>query len=216
MKKVDTLLFDLDGTLIDTNEIIIRSYQHAFRAILGKELSKEEIIPQIGPPLRSIFSRYTKDIEVVDTLIMTYRDYYIEHEQHFHAPYPYVLETLKTLKDSGYKLGIVTSKSKAAAWPSIKHYSFDKLFDVIITLDDVKNPKPSAEPIKKALNHLNRSKALMVGDNQSDLQSAQNAQIISVGVHWSIHGPSHLKKVNPDYMLVTMRDLLSILKIINH
>jgi pyrophosphatase PpaX len=217
MRKIDTILFDLDGTLIDTNEIIIKSYQHAYKTHLPNlSISRQTIIDQIGPTLNDIFSLYTDSPFTIKALIDTYREYYVEHEDKYHKLYPKVYETIHYLKSNGYQLGIVTSKFKIAAWPSFTHYKLDSLFDVFIALDDVKSPKPNKEPVLKALSHFKTIRgAMMIGDNQGDILSGKNAGILSAGVAWSIKGKAHLKKVNPDYMFETMDDIIKLLNNIN-
>jgi pyrophosphatase PpaX len=217
MKKIDTILFDLDGTLIDTNEIIIKSYQFAFHTHFPNvKLSRNEIIDRIGPPLETIFNMYTNSPFVVSAAIDSYRNYYVKYEANYHSLYPGVYDGVKKLKELGYNLGIVTSKFKQAAMPSFKHYGLDKYFDVFIALDDVKEPKPSAEPVLKALAKFpGYTGAIMIGDNQGDILSGKNANIYSAGVAWSIKGVPHLKEVNPDYMLFSMNDLIKIVNRLN-
>ncbi|MFW6319707.1 MAG: pyrophosphatase PpaX [Bacillota bacterium] len=214
MKKINTICFDLDGTLIDTNAIIVKSYQHAFNTHL-KDISIDEqtIINQIGPTLQEIFSQYTKSPFKIKALITAYRDYYVKHEHDYFSLYDNVIPVLKILKDDGYNLAIVTSKFKAAAWPSFTHYQLDQFFDTFIALDDVKNPKPSAEPVLKALSAFDHVEgAIMIGDNQGDILAGKNAGIYAAGVAWSIKGAEHLKAVNPDFMLDDMESLLTLLK----
>lgn len=214
MQTIDAILFDLDGTLIDTNAIIVASYRHAYTTHLPKlTISDEKIIEEIGPPLEAIFSRYTKDTHLVDRLIKTYRDYYTENEEKYHHLYPNVVETLQILHKKDIKLAIVTSKFKEAAWPSFTHYNLETYFDAFIALEDVQNPKPDKEPVEKALAALNFPKnPLMVGDNQSDILAGKNANILSAGVAWSIKGEEHLKEVNPDFIFKDMRDIIKLIK----
>ncbi len=215
MKKIDTVLFDLDGTLIDTNEIIAKSYEYAYQTHLPDlEMPRSLVINNIGPTLRTIFSRYTKDPARVDALIESYRAYYTQYEFDYFYLYPKVKDVLDKLKENGIQLGIVTSKLKEAAWPSYTHFGLEHYFDVFIALDDVDEPKPSAEPVLKALSAFDHvENAIMIGDNQSDLLAGQAAGILSAGVAWSIKGRDHLKKVNPNYILESMEDLLPLIPI---
>ena len=214
MKKIDAVLFDLDGTLINTNEIIVASYRHAYsRHLPNLTISDQEIIDDIGPTLRMIFSKHTNDQYLIDTLIETYRTYYTENEKKYHYLYPNVVETLQELKNHNLKLAIVTSKFKDAAWPSFSYYKLEQFFDAFIALDDVKNPKPDKEPVEKALKLLgNPQNAIMIGDNQGDILSGKNANILTAGVAWSIKGATHLKKVNPDFIFEDMRDIINLIK----
>ena len=214
MNKINTLLFDLDGTLVNTNEIIIESYKHAFREHLPeKHFTREAIIDMIGPPLDEIFSNYTKSPFKIKKMIDTYRLFYKAHEHDHFYLYEDVYETLKKLKNSGYNMAIVTSKFLVSAQPSIEHFNLDSIFDVIVTLDDVDNPKPDKEPVEVALSQFDHvDKALMIGDNASDILSAKNADILSAGVSWTIKDLKVLNDIDPDYILKSMDDLFWILK----
>ena len=214
MKKIDALLFDLDGTLIDSNAIIVASYRHAYKVHLPNlTISDDEIIQDIGPTLYEIFNRYTDNTSLVDKLITTYRNYYTENEKKYHSLYPKVTETLQQLKSMNIPMAIVTSKFKEAAWPSFTFYHLDQYFNTFVALEDVINPKPHKEPILKALNHLGFPKnPLMIGDNKSDILAAKNAGILSAGVAWSIKGIDHLKEAHPDFIFNSMHDIIKLVK----
>ncbi len=217
MKKLDTILFDLDGTLINTNEIIIRSFISSFKKHFPDlSLSREKIMTFIGPTLQETYSNYTNNQNLINDMIKSYREYYVEYEVGNFQIYPQVEEVIKKLYNLGYNLGIVTSKFKIAAWPSFTYYNLEKYFSVFISLDDVTKPKPNKEPIIKALSRFpSYNKALMIGDNQGDLLAGKNAGIYTAGVAWSLKGSSHLWEVNPDFMLSHMKDLFRVIKIID-
>ncbi len=213
MRKYRTLLFDLDGTLIDTNSIIIESYRHTFKTHRPDVvLSDQEIIDFIGPPLEKIFVRYTSKQDA-EAWIETYRRYYKAHEKNHFTLYPDVQDVLKELHRRGIKMGIVTSKYKAGALPSVDHFGLTGYFDAFVGLDDVQNAKPDAEPVLTALKQLGDSpsqEVLMIGDNQSDIQAGLNAGVDGAGVAWSIKGAAFLEKAQPTLMLHTMKDLLNL------
>lgn len=210
MFKKITVLFDLDGTLIDSNEIIIQSYQHAFSVFKPElDLSREQIISFIGPTLESVFLRFV-DQKNIPLMIETYRTYYTKHEKAYHSLYPNVKESLDALKRMDVKLCIVTSKFKEAAWPSFLHYGLNQYFDGFIALEDVKNPKPDKEPVLKALSLMgDYDYALMIGDNHGDILAGKNAGIDGAGVAWSIQGKAHLEKVQPDFIFESMNEIVS-------
>jgi len=213
MKKIDTVLFDLDGTLINTNKIIIESFKYTFDTHFPKiEMTTDKILTFIGPTLQQSFSKYTKDPFVIQEMIDSYRKYYIENEMGMFEIYPDVIEVVSKLKEEGYNLGIVTSKFKEAAWPSFTHYQLDEIFDVFISLDEVEYPKPDRNPIDVALSHFDSPKgAIMIGDNRGDILAGKNAGIHSAGVAWSIKGAAHLMHAEPDFMLTGMKDIFKIL-----
>lgn len=209
------VLFDLDGTLIDTNPIIIASYRHTFKHYLPhQDFSDQQIIDFIGPPLEAIFKQLIPHVPV-EELVEVYRTYYREHEASSHALYPDVKETLQELHAMGVKLAIVTSKYKEGALPSVHHYGLADFFEAFVGLDDVENPKPDPEPVFLALRQLGAeegSKALMIGDNQGDILAGLNAGIDAAGIAWAIKGADHLAQVNPTHMLKSMRELISLVK----
>ena len=209
MPKNIAVLFDLDGTLIDSNEIIIESYFHAFKTFRPDlKLRREDVLTFIGPTLEMVFKEYVSDDQIAP-MIQTYRDYYVANEGLHHTLYPGVVKGLMDLKNLGVKLSIVTSKYKEAAWRSFTHYQLDTFFDAFVALDDVKTPKPDKEPVEVALKRLGGADyAIMIGDNHGDILSGQNAGIEGAGVAWSIKGKAFLNQVNPDVVFDTMDDIV--------
>lgn len=213
MSKNIAVLFDLDGTLIDSNEIIIESYQTVLEKHIPEEIfSREKIISFIGPALHQVFLNY-RSPDVVEQMIEDYRVHYKANEDKTIALYPGVVEALKDLKALGAKLSVVTSKYKSGAWHSFTHFGLDPYFDAFVALDDVTLPKPDKEPIEVALKRLGGADwAIMIGDNPGDIQAGQNAQIASGGVAWSIKGPDLLKSYQPDYVFETMAEIVDLVK----
>ena len=175
-----------------------------------------KIMTFIGPTLHETYGSYTNDKKIVQDMINSYREFYVEFEVGNFKIYPQVEEVVKKLHNLGYNLGIVTSKFKVAAWPSFTHYGLEKYFDVFIALDDVDYPKPNKEPILTALSRFpSYNKVIMIGDNQGDILAGKNANVISAGVEWSLKGKDHLLEVNPDFMLSDMNDIFRVIKIID-
>jgi pyrophosphatase PpaX len=214
--KVNTLLFDLDGTLVDTNAIIVKSLEVVFETYLPEVQTSLELFKEcIGPPLEVSFSRFTTK-ERVQEMIQAYRSYYKQHEHLYYSIYPNVIDVLTTLKSQGYYLGVVTSKFRDSALPSMVHYGLDTLMDAFVGLDDVTHAKPDREPVDVALSRIpGHTGAIMIGDNATDIQSGQHAGIYSAGVAWAFKGVDVLHAVNPDYMLEDMTDLYGILNELN-
>lgn len=216
MKKVDTILYDLDGTLINTNEIIIESFKEVFKVHFPNQIpDRDRILTFIGPTLQQTFSQYTSSDALIEEMIVTYRTFYKKYEVGNHELYEDVVSVLKELKVKGYNLGILTSKFVEAAWPSYTHYKLDEIFDSFTGLDDVKYPKPHKNAVETALSHFpNHKGAIMIGDNQGDILAGKNAGIYGVGVAWAIKGESHLREVNPDFILSNMNDIFRVLNVI--
>jgi len=215
MSKLDTLLFDLDGTLIDSNSLIIEFFRHTLHKFYPDiNYSEEMIIEMIGPPLFETFQAVTKDRDIINKMISTYRKIYTEQEFLHVTIYPHVIETLKEFKERGFNLGVVTTKFRESALPSLEYFGISKYLDVLIGLDDVANHKPHPEPIYKALANFEHGLAMMVGDNSPDILAGKNAKILTCGVGWSIK-KAELEATNPDYWIDDFRELINIVDTIN-
>ncbi|SFB22076.1 MULTISPECIES: pyrophosphatase PpaX [unclassified Bacillus (in: firmicutes)] len=208
--NITTVLFDLDGTLIDTNELIIRSFLHTLEHYRPGEYQRQDVLPFLGPTLTETFSAI--DPNMVQDMITTYRAYNLENHDMLVTEFNGVYETVRTLKENGFKLAIVTTKILPVALKGLKLTKLDEFFDVVVALDHVEKPKPDPEPILAALKLLgsNPEEAIMVGDNHHDILGGKNAGTKTAGVSWSIKGRQHIASYEPDYILENMADLLDI------
>lgn len=207
--NIRTILFDLDGTLIDTNELIIASFLHTFEHY-NLPITREETLQFIGPSLKDTFDQV--DQAKSEEMIQVYREHNLHHHDSYVEAYPYVVDILKRLKEENIKLGIVTTKMRTPVNKGLSLVGLEDLFDTIITLDDVTHEKPHPEPVIKAMKNLaaDASSTLMVGDNYHDIEAGQNAGVQTAGVAWSIKGRDTLANLNPTYMLDDIRDLYPI------
>ncbi|PEE39631.1 pyrophosphatase PpaX [Bacillus pseudomycoides] len=209
--KINTVLFDLDGTLINTNELIISSFLHTLNKYYPDQYKREDILPFIGPSLHETFR--PMDEGMVDEMIQCYRQFNHDHHDELVEEYETVYETVQELKKQGYKIGIVTTKARQTVEMGLKLSKLKEFFDVVVTIDDVEHVKPHPEPIQKALKLLDAKpeETLMVGDNHHDIVGGQNAGTKTAAVAWTIKGREYLESYKPDYVLDKMSDLLSIL-----
>ena len=210
--KTTALLFDFDGTLLDTNELILQSFLHVFDEILPGQYKKEDCLQFLGPSLKETFDKVTpgKSEEMVEK----YRTWNSEHHDELVAQYDGVVETLEQLHAQGIRLVIVSTKQHKSIRRGLNVIGITHLFEHIIGADDVTHVKPHPEPILKALEllQLEKQDVLMIGDNSHDIEGGQNAGVRTAGVAWSIKGEDFLQQFNPDYMLKHMSDLISIVK----
>lgn len=212
MTKIEAVLFDLDGTLVDSNRLISDSYRKTFMTHYPNlVLSDNDIRAMVGPPLKDVFAKYDPNPEHVQAMIDTYLRFYRELEMDTITLYPYVIDLLAALKAAGVKVAIVTTKYKASAIPSIRHFGIDRYLDLLIGLDDVTHHKPHPEPIEKALRMLGCQRALMVGDNPSDILSGKNAGILTCGVSWS-EKKAELEALHPDVWIDDFRHLINFIR----
>jgi pyrophosphatase PpaX len=154
LADIRSALFDLDGTLIDSIELIWGSYQHTLQVHTGSAPSEEFWLAGLGRPLTWQFSNFTDDPQEIQSMIATFREHNLAHHDDLVRGYPGVLEAVRELKSRGQRLGVVTSKLRSAARRGLIHCGFDGLFDVLIGADDVDRPKPHPEPVLLALEKL--------------------------------------------------------------
>lgn len=193
MLKYRALLFDLDGTLCDTDEMLIQSFLELYKKYRPAKIrTREELIYFSGPPIKKTlvdeFPDYTFE-EIYKAFQETSRELYLPYVHAFEGE----VETLKKLKDAGYLLGVVTNKGAPLTKYSLEVAHIDGLFDVVISADDVNAPKPSPAGIFKALERLgieSKEEVLYIGDNDIDYETATNAGVDSMLVTW---GPREIK-----------------------
>lgn len=213
LQKINTVLFDLDGTLVDSNELIIQSFKETFKRYQpNHNYSRQQFIEMIGPPLKETFRIVSEEPKIINEMIDFYRNFYQKHEFEYISLYPNVIETLDQLKKLNINLGIVTTKFKESAMPSIKHFQIDKYIKNYSFLGSVKEHKPSPQPIFHALEQCsNVDLALMVGDNPSDIMAGKNANILTCGIEWSLV-KDKLILTNPTFWITDYLDIIDIVK----
>ncbi|MFC3799268.1 pyrophosphatase PpaX [Cohnella sp. GCM10012308] len=207
--RIDAVLFDLDGTIVDTNELIIQSFLYCLQGIVPPEFGREHIIPIMGQTLLSQLQQFSGR-EQVEDLIAGYREYNIKHHDDMVSLFPGVLEVVPLLKQGGLKLGIVTTKMRMTTERALKLLGLYEYMDTIVTLDDVEHAKPHPEPVQTALRALGvgPEHAIMVGDSTVDMGSALAAGAYAVGVSWSLKGEAPLREAGAHRIIHDMRELL--------
>lgn len=209
--KITTILFDLDGTLIDTNDLIIASFLHTLEKFYPGKYNREDVLPFIGPSLKESFGGI--DPERAEEMTRVYRTYNLANHDLLIKEFDGVLETMQSLKENGFNIAIVSTKIYATVLLGLKVTKLDSFFDVIVALDHVTKEKPDPEPIYLALEQLGSTpeETIMVGDNYHDILAGKNAGTKTAGVAWSAKGRDYIAKYEPDYLLENMKDLLTIL-----
>lgn len=211
-KKIKALLFDFDGTLLDTNELIIQSFQHVLEKHYPGRYSREEILPFLGPTLTEIFTLV--DPDRIEQFTTEYRAWNIANHDALSNEFDGVSETMRLLKNEGFKMAIVSTKINYMVQKGLDLLDVEGVFDVVIGYDDVSQTKPDPEPILLALERLGvePEEAIMIGDNYHDIVGGQNAGVRTAGVAWTAKGEDFLQKYHPDYMLQHISDLIPIVK----
>ncbi|MCR2803928.1 pyrophosphatase PpaX [Paenibacillus soyae] len=208
MKQVRTMLFDLDGTILDTNELIIRSFLEALKDCAPEGFCRDNIIPSMGQPLEQQL-RLFSGLDDVTHLVAAYREVNLRLHDELVTAFAYVNEVLEKLHAQGVQIGVVTTKMRLTTEKGLKFVGIFDYVDAIVTIDDVVHAKPHPEPVQKALALLGADPAstIMVGDSTVDMQSAVAAGVTAVGVAWSLKGAQVLRDAGADYVIDDMREL---------
>lgn len=208
---IGCVLFDLDGTVIDTNELIIESLQHVLEERLGIAAQRERLIPYMGLPLTDQF-RELSGLDDVSELEAAYRAYNMQRHDKMVSLFPHVLHVVRSLHEHGVKLGVVTTKMRRSSERMLRTFELLPYMGAVVTMDDVVRAKPDPEPVLQALRLLGAraEETLMVGDSPADMVAGRSAGALTAAVEWSLKGPQALRAYKPDFMLRDMRDLLPI------
>ncbi|HZR93475.1 MAG TPA: HAD-IA family hydrolase [Gaiellaceae bacterium] len=211
--RFPVVLFDLDGTLIDSGAMIVASMQHAARSVLGREIPEEVLAAAVGGP-GLVAQMRLLDPTRVDELVAAYRAHNEPLHEELEAFWE-VVEVLPTLRAEGRRLGVVTAKRHATV-----RLAFDRLpelaasFDVVVAADDTVRHKPAPDPILKALERLDAppAEAAYVGDSPFDVRAAKAAGVYAIAVGWGgIHSADRLLAERPDAFLAHAEELHGVL-----
>ncbi len=212
MARPFAVLFDLDGTLIDTIGLLLECVHHSFEG-RSPAPTDEEWIAGIGTPLWKQLGAYVSTEQEIDDLINRYRAYQRIHHDRMTTAYPGVIETLSELDRRGHPMGVVTSKSNEMMDRGIQHSGLDKFMKTNIGADSCDIHKPEAFPVLLALKNLgySPSEAIFVGDSPHDIQSGNAAGVVSVAALWGPFTKEQLAPSNPREYLTSIRDLPALL-----
>jgi pyrophosphatase PpaX len=212
MANLRTVLFDLDGTLIDSVRLILDSYHHTLAAHGLPPRTDEEWLRGVGTPLTAQFADWKDDPEMLEALINTYREYNLHNHDRMVAVYPGVADVVRELKARGLATGLVNSKHRTGAVRGLKLAGLDALMDVMVCADEVENPKPHPEPVEKAVALLGAepTTTVYVGDSVHDMRSGRAAGVRTAAALWGPFGRAHLEGARPDYWLEQPADLLAL------
>lgn len=202
-----TVLFDLDGTLIDSEDLILASYRHTMATHLGAVPSEQVFRETIGQPLVVQFSAYARHEEELRAMIRTYGEHNLAHHDQLVRPFPGVGEMLQGLRHQGTRLGIVTSKRASMARRGLEHCDIAPgWFAAFVTSDSVSQYKPHPEPVQTALRHLGEAdpgKAVFVGDSTHDMRAGRAAGVGTAAALWGPYTRAQLEATKPDFWLAS-------------
>jgi pyrophosphatase PpaX len=201
------ILFDLDGTVINTNELIFQSFEYALENVLHTTISRDILRTTFGKPLAQIMEEMGGN--QAQELRKAFVDYSIAHETDIYL-FPHVEDALKELKARNIGTAVVTSRLYRSALRDLHQFELEKYFDVFITPEATEKHKPNPEPALKALELLGikPQEAIMVGDSGLDLLCGKQAGCKTAAVRYSLFPEEELAQHQPDYMLDSLLDLL--------
>lgn len=212
---IKAVLFDLDGTLINTNKLVINSFKHTFNVHLQKEVPEEEIIKTFGEPLSDTLKRY--DPNNFQELIKTFQEYNSKMHDSLAEEFDGIQDGLYSLKNKGLLLGVVTSKRRVMAERGLKLFNMYDCMDVIVTPEDTKIHKPNPEPIYKACKLLNivPQEVIMVGDSNNDILCGKNAGAVTCLVSYTALPIKYVLEYKPDFVIKNLIDIVEIIDKLN-
>jgi pyrophosphatase PpaX len=208
----EAVLFDFDGTLIDTGPLILESFRHTARRFLDRVPSDDALMRNVGVPLIHQMEELSpgRGAEMVA--------YYREHNQAAHddlaRPFPHVEEVLEELKQRGYPMAVVTAKGRTAVDLGVELIGLDRFIEVVITADDVEVNKPDPYPLRVAADRLgvDLTRSVYVGDSPHDMTAALRGGAVAVAALWGgIFPRERVLEPGPHHALEDIRELLGLL-----
>ena len=204
------ILFDLDGTLVDSIELILTSARHAFVGFVGQAPTDDEWRATIGRPLQIVLREFAQNDDAeAERLFGRYREYQLaNHDRLLHA-YDGVVATLRALAEAGHPMAVVTSKSDLLARRALELVGVDDLFPVLVGCDTCVNHKPHPEPVERALVLLGvlPSDSIFVGDSPHDVESGRAAHVHTVGVTWGAFTREQMEASGADVVIHDITEL---------
>lgn len=206
---IEAVLFDLDGTVVDTIPHILASFRHATADVFGESLPDDELMHHVGIPLLHQMRHFTADENTVDRLLASYREF--NHRTHDEAVrlYPNTVSALEVLHGVDLPMGIVTSKSRMMADRAITLFGLGHYFDVVVTADDTSAHKPDPLPViigAEALGILPLH-AVYVGDSPMDIEAGNAAGAYTIAATWGVASRERLEAASPGAIIDDIAEL---------
>ncbi|MFN8653561.1 MAG: HAD-IA family hydrolase [Gemmatimonadales bacterium] len=209
MPSIRTVLFDLDGTLIDSIDLILSSYRHTMSAHGFPEVPDSVWLEGVGTPLRAQLGPWASETLTLETLVATYRDYNLSNHDQMVRPFPHLSGIVRAIRARGYRTGVVTSKTREGTRRGLTLVGLEDAIEIMVCADDVTNAKPHPEPVEKAVAALGADPktTIYIGDSIHDLHSGRAAGVLTGAVLWGPFSRATLEPAAPDYWLETPQHL---------
>lgn len=206
-------LFDFDGTLVDTTEMIYQGMLHATGEVLGREIPRETLMAGVGQPLPRQME--VLDAEKAELLLESYRAHHEENHDALIREFPGVPEALARLRAAGVKIGVVTSKRRASVEMAVRRFPvLGEVVDHFVSMEETAEHKPHPAPLLKGLEDLGgvpKEEAVYVGDSPYDIQAAKAAGMTSIAVSWGAFAEDTLRAAEPDHLVADIDAVVDLL-----
>jgi pyrophosphatase PpaX len=201
--RFSSVLFDLDGTLIDSVALILASYRHTLQTHRGTIPPDRVWLEGLGTPLRQQLARFADGPVELETMVGTYRAHNLAHHDRMVCAYDGIGAALGALSADGRRLAVVTSKLREGALRGLTRCGLERYFPVIVAADDTERHKPDPEPVRKALDLLEADPAatVFVGDSPHDLAAGRAAGVATAAALWGPFSRDSLAPWAPDLWL---------------
>jgi len=210
------VLFDLDGTLVNSTDLILRTFKVTLNNFIHRNVSDADIIRYFGLPLRECLAHF--DADQADEMVQYYRLYNNEMHDKLVKPFPSVTDGLIALENMGIKKAVVTSKTSEMARRGLEVLKIDSYISSVIGCGECVKHKPDSEPMLKGAKaiFLEPHECLCVGDSPYDLLSGRSAGCRTIAVNWSLFSNQEFSAlITPDYIIDELSDIVEIIKSIN-
>jgi HAD superfamily hydrolase (TIGR01509 family) len=205
--KLQCIVFDMDGTLTQTNQLIYDAFNYIAQKYAGRTFSIPEITAMFGPPEEGSMLHIVRQDQLKEVMA-DYLAFYRREHHRLARLYPGIEDVLKFIKERGLKLALFTGKGIDTTMITLEEFGIKKYFDYVVTGSDVKNHKPSAEGLEKILKHfvLPPEEVLMVGDHVSDVKAAHDAGVKIAAVVWDSYARDKVLQMETDAVFHTVQD----------
>ena len=217
-KRYETVIYDLDGTLLNTLEDLANAVNHAMRESGYPERTSEEVCRFVGNGVHKLCERClppdTPAAEV-ETFFAEFNDYYSRHCLDKTAPYDGIPAVLAQLKAAGVHLAVASNKTQPFVETIVRHYFGSDCFDQIFGSSDDRPKKPAPAIVEQILKTagVSKAQAVMIGDSDVDIQTGKNAGVHTIGCVWGFRGEQELERAGADDLARTPADLLRFMEI---
>lgn len=206
------MLFDLDGTVLDTHDLILSSFRHATLTVLGAALPDDQLMARVGVPLADQMADFSNDPAVQQQLLDVYRAHNHRVHDTMVREFAGMAHTLAELRNRSIRLGVATSKRRALAAQGLALFGLDKVFEFVIGCDDCALHKPNPAPLLMGCSRLGLepNACAYVGDSPFDLQASHAAGTLTVAAAWGMFSQSALEAEQPDVLCHHPQELLAL------